>query len=129
VPPLTESYRSLFENDLPGPYVTARIGKGDGGEHRELLALLDSGSDITLLPKHTVDALDLQVVTDDVDIHDATGHVSHGVSMYMALVRFGLLTHQVSVSVTESAVAYIGRDILNDYVATFRGPAQAFTVE
>jgi hypothetical protein len=127
--PLTASYRSLFDNDVPGPYITARIGRGAGGERRELLALLDTGAEITLIPRHTIDALGLQIVTDDVDLHDATGRVSHGASMYLAFVDFGLLSHEISISETESPVAYIGRDILDDYVATFRGPDQTVTVE
>jgi hypothetical protein len=49
--------------------------------------------------------------------------------MYLALIQFGLLTHHVSIGGTDSAIAYIGRDILDDYVATFRGPAQTVTVE
>jgi predicted aspartyl protease len=127
--PLTSRYRSLFESDLPGPYVTARIGRGDGGEHRELPALLDTGADITLIPKHAIDALSLQMVSDDLELHDATGRVTPNATMYFAVVQFGLRAHLVGISATEDAIAFIGRDILNEYIATFRGPAQVFTVE
>lgn len=130
LPPLAERYRAPFENAVPGPYVTARIDRGDGsGDHRDLLALLDTGADITMIPKHAIDALSLQVVSDDLELRDATGRVTPNAMMYFAVVQFGLRTHLVGISATEDAIAFIGRDILNEYIATFRGPAQEFTVE
>jgi hypothetical protein len=91
--------------------------------------LLDTGADITMIPKHAIDALSLQIVSDDLELRDATGRVTTSAMMYFAVVQFGAHTHSVGIGATDDAIAFIGRDILNEYVATFRGPAQVFTVE
>jgi Aspartyl protease len=104
--------------------------KSDGSDvFRELPALLDTGADITLVPIHTVEALGLQQITDDLELHDATGGVLPDAEMYVVRVQFGgLVTHNIDIATTRAATIFIGRDILDDYVATFRGPAQTFTV-
>lgn len=92
-------------------------------------ALLDTGSDITVIPQLTVEALNLQVVSDDLELHDGTGRVSENEKMYRADIQIrGLPLHTIGVAATKAAVIYIGLDVLNDYIARFDGPGQAFTL-
>ena len=89
---------------------------------------LDTGADITLVPAHTITALSLQVVTDDLELHDGTGRVSAGEKMYRADIRLGSspATHSVGVASTKAPIVYVGLDVLNDYIAEFDGPGQVF---
>ena len=130
MPRLTTAYDTPFEKGTPGPYIKARITRGDGSNSVELPALLDTGSDITLVPRHTIEGLGLQLVTDDLELHDATGRTISDAGMYHARIEFGgLPVHDLGVAPTDSAIIYIGRDVLDDYIATFDGPRQSATVD
>jgi hypothetical protein len=73
--------------------------------------------------------LGLQPVTDDLELHDATGTISPSETMYRADISIaGLPLHTVGVAATKQAIAFIGLDVLNDYVATFDGPEQGFSL-
>jgi predicted aspartyl protease len=128
---LTGVYSSPFLDGIPGPYISARVTRGDGGEEfRDLRALLDTGADITLIPQITIEALSLQLVTDDLELHDGTGRVIEDAKMYRADIQIGELPIQtVGISPTDAAVIYIGRDMLSDYVAMFHGPGQSFSLD
>jgi predicted aspartyl protease len=131
VSPIRTLYSTPFPDGLPGPYVTVRVTRGDGsGDFRDLQAVLDTGCEITLLPRLTVEALNLQFVTDDLELHDGTGQVTSNAEMYRADIQIrGLPLRTVGISPTKSPVAFIGLDVLNEYVATFDGPQQAVTVD
>ncbi len=124
-------YSTPFPDGIPGPYVKARVTRGDDSTaFRELPALLDTGSDITLIPRGTIDALDLQLVEDDLELHDGTGAVTHNAALYRADVQIvGLPAQTVGITSTDAAVIFLGLDILNDYLAHFDGPRQAFTLD
>lgn len=131
VPRLTGIYSTPFPDGVPGPYVNARVTRGDGGqEFHELRALLDTGADITLIPQITIDALGLQLVTDDLELHDGMGQVTEDAKMFRADIKIGdLPVHTVGISSTAAAVMFIGRDVLADYLAAFHGPGQSFSMD
>jgi len=107
--------------------VTARIT--NGGVVRDLPALLDTGADITVIPEHTAAALGLQQISDDLELHDASGGVTPDAPMYVADLEFdGFVARRLGITTTKYPVILIGRDVLNDYVATFNGPRLEFTL-
>src|SRR5712692_9335346 len=87
MPRLEAAYTSPLDDAYPGPYVTVRIAHGE--VVRELQAVLDSGSDITVIPELTAAALKLQLVSDDLELHDASGGVTDNAPMYVADLQFG----------------------------------------
>jgi predicted aspartyl protease len=120
-------YQEVLNDFVPGPYVDVRITNGD--VVRDIKGILDTGSDVTVLPAPTVEALKLQEITDDVDLYDGSGGVTQGASMYTADIEFeGYRFEGITVATTNYAVALIGRDILNDFVATFDGPELQFNL-
>jgi uncharacterized protein DUF5678 len=130
VAPVSGAYSTPFSDGVPGPHVKVRITSGDGsGIFRELPGRLDTGADITLVPLPAINALGLQVITDDLELHDGTGRVTSDVRMYRADVTIeGLPVQTVGVAATEAAIIYVGIDVLNDYAATFDGPEQRFNL-
>lgn len=95
-----------------------------------MLCRLDTGADMTMVPAKTIAALKLQLVTEDIVLHDATGKVRKNQRMYRADIRIPGMpeTHSVGVGETTKAIVYIGLDVLNDYVSEFHGPRQRFTL-
>ena len=85
---------------------------------------------ITLVPQHTIAALNLQLVTDDIDLRDGTGRLIPGQRMYRADIQLGSLgTHTVGVVGTDDVVIFLGRDIIDEYIATFDAPGRAVTLD
>ncbi len=123
------AYSSPLDDFLPGPYVRLRVKNGD--DHRDLLGLLDTGSDQTTIPIHAAEALGLQELSDDIVVRDASGGEEDG-RLFLADVEFQDVPIPPIVAFpvagTRYPVALIGRDVLNDYIATFRGPELTFDV-
>lgn len=85
---------------------------------------------MTVVPQHAVDALRLQLVTEDLELHTGTGDVTTDARLYRADIQIeGLPVQTVGITTTKGALAYIGLDLLLDYVATFNGPQQNFTLD
>ena len=60
------AYLDPLGSGVPGPYVTLRVSWG--GDHRDVLALVDTGADMTQIPLLTAHALNLEHV-DDVPVY------------------------------------------------------------
>lgn len=120
-------YSSLLNDHVPGPY--ARVTLRNEGEFRDMKALVETGADQTFVPNLTVEALNLQLISDDLEIHDASGGKRAG-SLYLAHVELeGFTFPDLPVAGSDLDVVIIGRDILNDFVATFDGPSLRFGLE
>ena len=74
--------------------------------------------------------LNLEVISTDMDLHDSAGNTQQNVPVYVIdEISFGGFTvRRLSITETKYPVIILGRDILNDYVATFDGPGQRFTL-
>src|SRR5262245_12407379 len=86
MPSRTWPYSEKLNEVYPAPYVTVRIRNGP--EVRVLPALLDTGSDITVVPELTVAALGLQQISDNLTLHDGSGGVTEDVPTYVADLEF-----------------------------------------
>lgn len=128
MPTYNGRHSSPLNDAYPAPYVTVRIEHG--GVVRELPALLDTGADITVVPALAVEALGLQQISDDLELHDATGGVTFDAPMYVADIQFdGFVVRRLAITITKHAAILIGRDVLNEYIATFDGPRGQFTLQ
>jgi len=119
-------YRDPFGDGFPGPYLTLRIEWG--GQTRDILALLDTGADLTQIPEVTAQVLQLE----QVDVVPVTS--SHGETVdrpvYVANLTFdGLAFPATWVVGDDYPLALIGRDVLNDLIAEFDGPARAYELQ
>ena len=72
--------------------------------------------------------MNLQLISEDLEIHDATGGKTPG-ALYLAHLEFeGHVFQHLPVATVDYAVVIIGRDILNDFVTSFDGPSLRFEV-
>lgn len=118
-------YRDPFGDESPGPYLNLRVSWD--GVFREILAILDTGADLTQIPAAIARALNLEHV-DDVPVSSAHGDEKEK-PMFVADLEFeGLRFAAASVVGDDYPIALIGRDILNDLDSTFLGPARRFSV-
>jgi hypothetical protein len=91
--------------------------------------VLDTGSDITVIPTHLVTALKLQPISDDFDLYDGAGNKTENAKEYRVDVTFeGFDFPDLTVTSTPYPAILIGRDILNDLTATFDGPGGQFSL-
>ena len=118
-------YRDPFGDESPGPYLTLRVSWD--GASRDILAILDTGADLTQIPVHIAQALNLEHV-DDVPVVSAHGDEREK-PVFVADLEFeGLRFELTSIVGDDYPIALIGRDILNDLDSTFQGPARRFFV-
>ena len=116
-------YLDPFGDGFPGPYLTLTVEWA--GQIRSLLAILDTGADLTQIPETAAQGLQLE----QVESMPTVG--SHGDTkerpVYVANLTLGGFAFPVTWVVGDDyPVALIGRDVLNDLVARFDGPAQTF---
>jgi len=118
-------YLDPFGDESPGPYLTLRVSWG--GAYRDILAILDTGADLTQIPAHIAQSLSLEHV-DDVRVSSAHGDEKEK-PLFVADLEFeGLRFETASMVGDDYPIALIGRDILNDLDSAFQGPARRFSV-
>ncbi len=101
----------------------------------ELDALLDTGSDVTLIPLEAISVLRLSILADRVPIVGVGGGTTIGFPCRVNL-QFGERTFSLTKVVGCEAAAIgvkgqmiIGRDILNQFCIKFDGKRQRFSFE
>lgn len=119
-------YRDPFGDGFPGPYLTLTVEWE--GRTRDLLALLDTGADLTQIPETIAQALQLEQV-DVVPTTTARGDTADR-PVYVANFRFeGFDFRTTWVVGDDYPIALIGRDVLNELIARFDGPALSFDLQ
>jgi predicted aspartyl protease len=119
-------YRDVFGSGVPGPFLTLTLEWE--GRTRDIVALVDTGADMTQIPNITAQVLALE----QVDVMPTTS--SHGDTddkpVYVANIQLtGIAFPAMWVVGDNYPVALIGRDVLNDLFASFDGPGRSFELQ
>lgn len=110
--------------DPPAPVVSVRLGSPSGGSGVHVVALVDTGADMTVMPVAAVESLSLPVVA-------ITG-IAGVAGATQASVHAGLIDVLGSSILAEVVAlgdeAIVGRDILNRSVLMLDGPRRVLEV-
>lgn len=113
--PYAKNYR------LPAPVLKVLLGHPDGLPTHPLSAQLDTGSDRTVIPLDTAQALGLSFLRDI-----QAGVVGGGVltlSLYEITIRIdGVMDFTLDVAAGDEPHILLGRDVLNALYVTLHGP-------
>jgi predicted aspartyl protease len=110
----------------PAPILPIRLGRPGTNPNVLLVALVDTGADATVIPSALALRLDLPVLA-DVAVA-GPGGLSQRAMVYAAVVEVGGSQWPIQV-LALGGEALAGRDLLNQWIATLRGPAQILEIE
>jgi predicted aspartyl protease len=110
----------------PAPILPIRLGRPGTDPNVLLVALVDTGADATVIPPALAMRLDLPVLA-EVTVA-GTGGFSQRAKVHAAVVEVGGSQWAIQV-LAVGGEALVGRDLLNLWVATLRGPAQILEIE
>lgn len=113
------------DEQYPAPYVAMRVEWR--GETRDLLALVDSGADHSVIPALTAHAMRLQKIA-EIEMTDANGHRETRDVFTVNLEFHGFSVRALPIAATDYPTILIGRDVLSDWVTELNGPAGTFTL-
>lgn len=103
----------------PAPVLPIRVSAPSGGAGVALVALVDTGADVSVLPLSVAESLGLPELS-SLRIQGVTG-AAESVRLHAASLDLGGKTHLVEVACLGDEVI-LGRDILNRFVAKLDGP-------
>ncbi len=110
----------------PAPILPIRLGRPGADPNVLLAALIDTGADATVIPPALAVRLNLPVLA-EVAVA-GTGGFSQRAKVHAAVVEVGGSQWPIQV-LALGGEALVGRDLLNQWVATLRGPAQMLEIE
>lgn len=110
----------------PAPILPIRLGRPGTDPNVLLAALVDTGADATVIPPALAMRLDLPVLA-EVAVA-GTGGFGQRAMVHAAVVEVGGSKWPIQV-LALGGEALVGRDLLNEWVATLRGPAQILEIE
>ncbi len=110
----------------PAPILPIRLGRPGAEPNVLLVALVDTGADATVIPPALAMRLDLPILA-EVAVA-GTGGFSQRARVHAAVVEVGGSQWPIQV-LALGGEALVGRDLLNQWVVTLRGPAQILEVE
>jgi len=123
----THSYSGLY--NPPAPLIEVGV-RGPGQDSREVrvTALVDSGTDATMLPIQVLRSVGARYVQTRY-VRGVTG-TRQVADTFLAVVRIGSATIPIpeAVAVVRGEEAILGRDVLNQLVITLDGPALALEI-
>lgn len=112
------------EYDPPAPVLSVRLGSPSGGTGVHLVALVDTGADLTVMPVAVVRSLSLPVVA-TTRVAGVTGTTRANV--HAALLDVGGASRMAEV-VALGAEAILGRDVINQWVLALDGPRRVLEI-
>lgn len=118
-------YDGGYDPAIPVVEVVVSVLRGQAG--MALVALLDSGADVTSIPLHPLRAIGA-LPAESRWLRGVTGE-RHRVELYEIYLQIGTYgQHLLVVGDAFGGEAIIGRDILNHYVVTLDGPASVVEI-
>jgi hypothetical protein len=110
----------------PAPVALVTLRNPENGVVRaDVVMLLDTGADVTLLPQSIVEQLGVGYSADSYELSDFEGHESTARAVRAEMVFLGL-TFRGQFLLIEQDWGIIGRNILNAVSLTFDGPKQSW---
>lgn len=117
------AYRQPFPGAPPAPLVDVRFRWN--GQDRTVTGIIDTGADGTHIPDAIAHALNLRPMS-DIRVTGVEGRVELR-PVYVADVEFeGFNFPACEIVGSRLSMALIGRDLLNELIARFDGPALDF---
>jgi hypothetical protein len=113
-----------FSPPAPVALVTLR-NSVSGKERADVVMLLDTGADVTLLPRSIVEELGIGYSADIYELSDFEGRTSNANAVRAEMVFLGL-TFRGQFLLIEQDWGIIGRNILNAVTLIFDGPKQSW---
>ena len=115
--------------DPPAPVAMVSLQTPDGEKvQTEVPMLMDTGADVTLVPRWAVDALGLvEAQGDSYELAGFDGTTTVAVSVRLALLWLGK-TFRGQFLVIDQPHGILGRNLLNNVTLTFHGPQHEWEV-
>ncbi len=123
MPPLIQPYDAL-NYDPPAPIAQVSLRAGNGASVDDVLMLLDTGADTTLLPRSAITRLGITpdpALTYDLSGFDGTRSTTQAVDLDMIFLLKAFLGRYL---LTDNNRGILGRDVLASVALLFNGPAQ-----
>jgi predicted aspartyl protease len=112
--------------DPPAPVLPMRLGTPGEELSYSLVALVDSGADTTVIPLEVANRLRLPRVS-DIGIR-GVGGLRQRAQIHSVVVEVAGFRGSIE-AIALGSEGLIGRDLLNRWVVTLRGPEQAMEVD
>jgi len=113
---------NLFNPPAPVAVVSVR-NPGGGNTVNDVPMLIDSGSDITLIPRISIDELELEIDPNsgyELQDFDGRSSVAQAVTLDLILLKRTIRGKYV---VVDSGMGILGRDVLNHMAILLDGPS------
>ena len=112
----------LFENPIPSIEIELRTPLQDDASARRVLMVLDSGADMTCLPKRALSAIG-KLSTGTRTVIDYEGLSHEAITRFVDLVFDGVRMKNLEVVEIPQDFGFIGRDVLNRHKIVMDGPS------
>ncbi len=123
---MTTRFAYDLKRNPPAPILPVRLGRPGADPHLFLTALVDTGADATVIPQALAGQLDLPVLGEV--IIGGTGGVRQRATVHAAVLEVAGSPWPAEV-IALGAEPLLGRDLLNRWVVTLRGPDQILDVQ
>ena len=111
----------------PGPVVSVRILDPVTGRSADLVALIDTGAALSVIPAEIVDELGLSPV-DMTSVRTVSGEHWMASTFRCTCVIEGYVVLGVEFVAVKNATGLLGRDVLQHFILTLDGKAGQFTL-
>jgi len=126
MPPLIQPYDALHY-DPPAPIAQVSLRAANGATVDDVLMLLDTGADTTLLPRSAITRLGITpdpALAYDLIGFDGTRSTTQAVDLDMLFLQKAFRGRYL---LTDSDRGILGRDVLASVALLFNGPAQEWS--